>query len=43
MGAILIKEVEERTGKSGFSSVVAKALEEWLAAQKAADAWHSPR
>lgn len=30
----LIKEVEERAGKSGFSSVVAEALEEWLAAQK---------
>ncbi|MEU7043965.1 hypothetical protein [Streptomyces varsoviensis] len=30
----LIKEVEERTGKNGFSSVVAEALEEWLAAQK---------
>ncbi|MFB0629264.1 hypothetical protein [Streptomyces sp. AB3(2024)] len=30
----LIKEVKERAGKSGFSSVVAEALEEWLAAQK---------
>ncbi|MFG2561240.1 hypothetical protein [Streptomyces sp. NPDC048496] len=30
----LIKEVEERTGKNGFSSVVAEALEEWLAAAK---------
>ncbi|MFE7114237.1 hypothetical protein ACFU99_02285 [Streptomyces sp. NPDC057654] len=30
----LIKEVEERTGKSGFSSAVAEALEEWLAARK---------
>ncbi|QKW21169.1 hypothetical protein HUT16_20785 [Kitasatospora sp. NA04385] len=30
----LINEVEERTGRTGFSSVVAEALEEWLAAQK---------
>ncbi|MCQ6556519.1 hypothetical protein NPS70_25545 [Streptomyces sp. C10-9-1] len=30
----LIKEIEERTGTSGFSSVVAEALEEWLASQK---------
>ncbi|MFF5716178.1 hypothetical protein [Streptomyces buecherae] len=34
MAQSLIKEVEERTGKSGFSSVVAEALEEWLATQK---------
>jgi hypothetical protein len=30
----LMREGEERTGKNGFSSVVAEALEEWLAAQK---------
>ncbi|MFJ1755702.1 hypothetical protein [Kitasatospora sp. NPDC088134] len=30
----LINEVEERTGRTGFSSVVSEALEEWLAAQK---------
>ncbi|MEV6104626.1 hypothetical protein AB0M28_07885 [Streptomyces sp. NPDC051940] len=30
----LIREVEERTGKSGFSSVVSEALEHWLALAK---------
>lgn len=30
----LIKEVEVRTGKSGFSAVVSEALEQWLAMAK---------
>ncbi|MCX4970007.1 hypothetical protein ACIGJO_35020 [Streptomyces sp. NPDC079020] len=30
----LINEVEERTGKNAFSSVVAEALEQWLASAK---------
>lgn len=30
----LIKEVEARTGKTGFSSVVSEALEQWLAMAK---------
>lgn len=43
----LIKEVEERTGKSGFSSVVSEALEQWLAMAKLrevveADRKHAP-
>ncbi|MBA2948363.1 hypothetical protein [Streptomyces himalayensis] len=43
----LIKEVEERTGKTGFSSVVSEALEQWLARAKLrevveADRKHAP-
>jgi hypothetical protein len=30
----LIKEIETRTGKSGFSAVVSEALEQWLAMAK---------
>ncbi|WP_175411999.1 hypothetical protein [Streptomyces sp. TRM64462] len=30
----LIKEVEDRTGKTGFSSIVSEALEQWLAMAK---------
>ncbi|WP_328768544.1 hypothetical protein [Streptomyces sp. NBC_00286] len=30
----LIKEVEDRTGKTGFSAVVSEALEQWLAMAK---------
>lgn len=30
----LVKEVEERIGKRGFSAVVAEALEHWLAMDK---------
>ncbi|GAA4914390.1 hypothetical protein ACFPM3_22820 [Streptomyces coeruleoprunus] len=30
----LIKEIEERTGKTGFSAVVSEALEHWLAMAK---------
>ncbi|CAL9290722.1 hypothetical protein [Streptomyces sp. R02] len=34
----LIKEVEVRTGRSGFSAVVSEALEQWLAMAKLREA-----
>ncbi|MFJ3900332.1 hypothetical protein [Streptomyces sp. NPDC090025] len=34
MSSHVAPQAAERAGKSGFSSVVAEALEEWLAAQK---------
>ncbi|GAA2804678.1 hypothetical protein GCM10010441_31830 [Kitasatospora paracochleata] len=43
----LVEEIEERTGKTGFSSVVSEALEQWLAMAKLrevieADRRHGP-
>ena len=34
LAASLVDEVEERTGKTGFSAVIAEALEQWLAMAK---------
>ena len=34
LASSLVDEVEERTGKTGFSAVIAEALEQWLAMAK---------
>jgi hypothetical protein len=34
LASSLVEEVEERIGESGFSAVVAEALEQWLAMAK---------